>query len=180
MWAPRAGYPQPRAQLNQKLSYLDFMKRLLDAGADPNQRVNKKVWYSNFNFDQSGVDEVGATAFWRAAYGADVDAMKLLVSYGADPAIPTMKPAERPETGDSGRREVRATSGLLPIPTGGPGVPSLLRQAPGTARLRRQFSSALRAACWPRSNLVEELGERQRASEGATPPSTTRVAATRR
>ena len=45
MWAPRAGYPQPRAQLNQKLSYLDFMKRLLDAGADPNQRVNKKVWY---------------------------------------------------------------------------------------------------------------------------------------
>jgi ankyrin repeat protein len=129
MWAPRAGYPQPRAQMNQKLSYLDFMKRLLDAGADPNQRVNKKVWYTNFNFDQSGVDEVGATAFWRAAYGADVDAMKLLVSYGADPAIPTMKPAERPETGDAGRRETRDVSGLPPIPTGGPGVPPLLAAA---------------------------------------------------
>ena len=32
----------------------------------------------------------GSTAFWRAAYGTDVDAMKLLVKYGADPNIPTM------------------------------------------------------------------------------------------
>jgi ankyrin repeat protein len=128
-WAPRAGYPQPRAQVNQTLSYLEFMKRLLDAGADPNQRVNKKVWYSNFNFDQSGVDEAGATPFWRAAYGADVDAMKLLVAYGADPAIPTMKPVQRPETGDAGRRESRDVSGLPPIPTGGPGVPALLAAA---------------------------------------------------
>jgi ankyrin repeat protein len=78
------------------------MKRLLDAGADPNQRVSRKVWYTNYNFDQSGVDEAGATPFWRAAYGADVDAMKLLVSYGADPAIPTIKPPERPEIGDVG------------------------------------------------------------------------------
>jgi uncharacterized protein len=129
VWAPRAGYPQPRAHVNQKLSYLEFMKRLLDKGADPNQRVNKKVWYTNYNFDQSGVDEVGATAFWRAAYGADVDAMKLLMSYGADPAIPTTKPAERPETGDVGRRESRDVSGLPPIPTGGPGVPPLLAAA---------------------------------------------------
>ena len=129
MWAPRAGYPQPRAHLNQKLSYLEFMKRLLDAGADPNQRVNKKVWYSNYNFDQSGVDEAGATPFWRAAYGADVDAMKLLVSYGADPMIPTIKPAQRPETGDMGRREARDVSGLPPVPLGGPGVPPLLAAA---------------------------------------------------
>jgi ankyrin repeat protein len=128
-WAPRAGYPQPRAQVNQQLSYLELMKRLLDAGADPDQRVTKKVWYSNYNFDQSGVDEAGATPFWRAAYGADVDAMKLLVSYGADPTIPTVKPVERPETGDAGRREVRDVSGLPPIPTGGPGVPPLLAAA---------------------------------------------------
>jgi ankyrin repeat protein len=129
MWAPRAGYPQPRAHVNQKLSYLDVMKRLLEAGADPNQRVYKKVWYSNFNFDQSGVDEAGATAFWRAAYGADVDAMKLLVSYGADPTLPTLKPAQRPETGDAGRRESRDVSRLPPIPTGGPGVPPLAAAA---------------------------------------------------
>jgi uncharacterized protein len=129
MWAPRAGYPQPRGHVNQTLSYLDLMKRLLEAGADPNQRVNKKVWYTNYNFDQSGVDEAGATPFWRAAYAADVDAMKLLVSYGADPMIPTIKPPERPETADVGRREVRDVSGRPPIPTGGPGVPPLLAAA---------------------------------------------------
>jgi uncharacterized protein len=129
MWAPRAGYPQPRGHVNQKLSYLDLMTRLLEAGANPNQRVNKKVWYTNFNFDQSGVDEVGATPFWRAAYGADVDAMKLLRKFGADPTIPTMKPAERPETGDAGRREVKDVSGVPPIPTGGPGVAPLLAAA---------------------------------------------------
>jgi uncharacterized protein len=129
MWAPRAGYPQPRAHLNQKLSYLDLMKRLLDAGADPNQRVNKKVWYSNYNFDQSGVDEVGATPFWRAAYGADIDAMKLLVSYGADANIGTTKPVQRPEVGDAGRREMVDVSGVPPVPTGGPGVPPLLAAA---------------------------------------------------
>jgi len=129
MWAPRAGYPQPRAQMNQKIGYLELMKRLLDAGADPNQRVSRKIWYTNYNFDQSGVDEAGATAFWRAAYGADVDAMKLLVSYGADPDIPTIKPPERPEVGDVGRRESKDVSGLPPIPTGGPGVPALLAAA---------------------------------------------------
>ncbi|HEY7284068.1 MAG TPA: ankyrin repeat domain-containing protein [Vicinamibacterales bacterium] len=129
MWAPRAGYPQPRAQANQRVDYLDFMRRLLDAGADPNQRVNKKVWYTGYNFDQSGVDEAGATPFWRAAYGADVDAMKLLVAYGADPSIPTIKPAQRPETGDAGRRESRDISGRPPVPIGGPGVPPLLAAA---------------------------------------------------
>jgi ankyrin repeat protein len=129
MWAPRAGYPQPRAQVNQRVDYLEYMKRLLAAGADPNQRVSKKVWYTGYNFDQSGVDETGATAFWRAAYGADVDAMKLLVSYGADASIPTIKPAQRPETGDVGRRESRDVSGRPPIPVGGPGVPPLLAAA---------------------------------------------------
>ena len=161
MWAPRAGYPQPRAHVNQKLSYLDLMKRLLDAGADPNQRVYRKVWYSNFNFDQSGVDEVGATAFWRAAYGADVDAMKLLASYGADPTLPTMKPAERPEYGDAGRRESRDVSGLRPIPTGGPGIPPLAAAAGAgygegfAGNSHRHAPGGMLAAV---RYLVEELG----------------------
>ena len=126
MWAPRAGYPQPRAHLNQKTGYLEYMKALLDKGADPNARVNKKVWYSSYNFDQSGVEETGSTAFWRAAYAADVDAMKLLVSYGADPNIPTVKPPERGEFGDGGRRVIVDVSGVPAVPVGGPGVPALL------------------------------------------------------
>jgi ankyrin repeat protein len=128
-WAPRAGYPQPRAHLNQQSDYLGFMKRLLDKGADPNARVSKKIWYSNYNFDQSGVDESGATAFWRAAYAADIEAMKLLVAYGADPALPTVKPPERGEFGDAGRRELVDVSGLPPVPAGGPGIPPLLAAA---------------------------------------------------
>src|SRR5205823_1743303 len=99
-WAPKALYPQPRAYINQKTSYLDFMKALLDKGVDPNARIRKKVWYSGYSFDLSGVDEGGATAFWRAAYASDIEAMRLLVSYGADPTIPTMKGAGRPRTAD--------------------------------------------------------------------------------
>jgi hypothetical protein len=55
--------------------------------------------------------------------------MKLLMSYDADPVIPTVKPVQRPETGDVGRRETRDVSGLAPIPVGGPGVPPLLAAA---------------------------------------------------
>ena len=124
-WAPKALYPQPRAYAQQKISYLDLMKALLDKGIDVNARLRKKVWYSGYNFDLSGVDEIGATAFWRAAYASDVDAMKLLVSYGADPNIRTMKPAGRPRTGDGGRENTQDISKLPPIPVGGPGVTAL-------------------------------------------------------
>ena len=40
-------------------------------------------------------DTAGSTAFWRAAYATDVEAMRLLVKYGADPNIPTMAPQPR-------------------------------------------------------------------------------------
>jgi ankyrin repeat protein len=129
-WAPRALYPQPRAYLQQKLTYLDFMKILLDKGVDPNARLVKKVWYQEYNFPLLGVDEIGATAFWRAAYAADVDAMKLLVSHGADPNIPTIKPAGRPRTGDAaGRETIADVSGLPAVPIAGPGIPPLLAAA---------------------------------------------------
>lgn len=125
-WAPKTLYPQPRAYTQQKLSHVDLLKALLDKGVDVNARLKKKVWYSGYNFDLSGVDEIGATPFWRAAYASDVEAMKLLIAHGADPNIPTMKPAGRPRTGDAGAREgVTDVSGLPPVPTGGFGVPPL-------------------------------------------------------
>ena len=128
-WAAKALYPQPRAFEQQRTSYLDLMKALLDKGANPNARLTKKVWYAQYDFDQSGVDEIGATPFWRAAYSADIDAMKLLVAYGADYNIPTTKGAGRPRTGDIGERQVQDISGLPPMPVGGPGVPPLLAAA---------------------------------------------------
>jgi ankyrin repeat protein len=124
-WAPKSLYPQPRAYLNQKTTYLDLMKALLDKGVDPNARLTKKVWYSGYSFDLSGVDEIGATPFWRAAYASDVNGMKLLVSYGADPNIRTMKGAGRPRIGQDEQRDVRDVSPLPPVAVGGPGVTAL-------------------------------------------------------
>jgi ankyrin repeat protein len=158
-WAPKSLYPQPRAHLNQKAGYLDLMQSLLDKGADPNARLKKKVWYSGYSFDLSGVDEIGGTAFWRAAYASDVDAMKLLVARGADPNIPTMKPAGRPRTADV-EREVQDVSKAPPIPIGGPGVPPLVAAAGSgygegfAANSHRYAPAGMMAAV---KYLVEEL-----------------------
>jgi ankyrin repeat protein len=124
-WSDKALYPQPRAYEQQKTSYLDLMQALLDKGADPNARLTRKVWYSQYDFDQSGVDETGATPFFRAAYAADVDGMKLLVEYGADPNLRTMRTPGRVRTGDV-VREVQDVSPLPPVPPGGPALTALL------------------------------------------------------
>ncbi|MBL0939556.1 MAG: ankyrin repeat domain-containing protein [Gemmatimonadaceae bacterium] len=124
-WAPKSLYPQPTAQYQQKVTHLELMERMLKAGADPNVRLSKHLWFMSYNFDLLGVNTVGATAFWRAAYGLDVPAMKLLVQYKADPTIPTIKPIGRlpgedgPEEGATGGAD---PSGLPPVPDNGPGV----------------------------------------------------------
>ncbi len=120
-WAPKSLYPGPKTHQQQLTTYMDLMKALLDKGAEVNARVRYKVWYQAYNSDFAGVDESGATPFWRAAYASDIDAMKLLIARGADPNIPTIKPAGRPFTGD-GVRQVQDLSGLPPVPTGGPAV----------------------------------------------------------
>ncbi len=120
-WAPKSLYPNSKAYQQQQTTYLDLMQALLDQGADPNARVQRKVWYQSYNSDYAGVDESGATAFWRAAYASDVAAMRLLVAHGADPNIPTFKPGGRPFAGE-GVRQTQDVSGLPPIPYGGPGV----------------------------------------------------------
>lgn len=129
-WAAKSLYPQPTAQLQQTTHYLELMETLLKGGADPNVRLKKHLWYMSFNFDLLGVNTSGATPFWRAAYGTDVDAMKLLMRYGADPNMPTLKPVGRLPGDDSppddDRNGGKDPSGLLPIPAGGPGVFPLL------------------------------------------------------
>jgi ankyrin repeat protein len=124
-WAAKALYPQPRAYEQQHTSYLDLMTALLDKGADVNARLTRKVWYAQYDFDQSGVDETGATPFWRAAYAADVDAMKILVGRGADPDIKTMRTPGRVRTGDV-TREIQDVAPMPPVAVGGPGVSALL------------------------------------------------------
>lgn len=125
-YAAKSLYPQPTAQKQQKTTYLELMEALLKLGADPNARLSKHLWYMSYNFDLLGVNTTGATPFWRAAYGTDVPAMRLLLRYGADPSIPTRKPPGGRQRGDDAPveddGEVKDPSGLPPIPAGGPGV----------------------------------------------------------
>ena len=119
-WAPKSRYPQQHIYMQQEHTYLQVMQKLLDAGADPNVRLTRHLWFMSYNFDLLQIDAKGATPFWRAAYALDVEAMKLLVAYGADPSIPTEKvPARR--YGRGGGEEADA-SGLPPVPVGGPAV----------------------------------------------------------
>jgi ankyrin repeat protein len=128
-WAPRMFYPQPRAQLQQQASYLDLMTRLLDRGADPNARLSRKTWFTQYNFDLLRVDDGGATPFWRAAYASDIAAMQLLLRYGADPSIATTKPFSRPRGTDADRDAPALDVSGRPLPAGGPGIPPLLAAA---------------------------------------------------
>lgn len=121
-WAPKALYPQPNAHKQQQVSHLDFMRAVLDAGADVNARVNRHIWFMSYNFDLLGVSVEGATPFWRAAYGLDIPAMKLLVEYGADPEIATRKGPERRRFRGGEEEQEEDPSGLDPIPVGGPAV----------------------------------------------------------
>jgi ankyrin repeat protein len=128
-WTPRMFYPQPRAQLQQETSYLDLMTALLDKGADPNARLSRKTWFTQYNFDLLRVDDGGATPFWRAAYASDIAAMKLLLKHGADPSIATTKPFSRPRGTDADRDAPSVDVSGRPLPTGGPGIPPLLAAA---------------------------------------------------
>ncbi len=158
-WAPKSNYPQPRAQDEQRSEYMDVLKALLDAGADPNVRLNTHLWYWEYGLNKMGIDLTGATPFWRAAFAQDIGAMKLLAAHGANPDIPTRWP-------EVGMRECRQQDGrqqedsALPyIPEGAPNASPIhaatgggylglgafsVRNAPG------QFLPAVRY-------LVEEL-----------------------
>jgi ankyrin repeat protein len=124
-WIPKSRHPQPADYMQQQVTYVDLARAFLDAGVDPNVRLTKQLWFTTFGDDYLRVDRMGATPFWRAAYALDLPMMKLLVEYGADPNVPTMKTAP-PRFGagglasnDTGEGD---PSGLPPVPIGGPGV----------------------------------------------------------
>jgi ankyrin repeat protein len=123
-WAPRSSYSHPTEHERQKVTYLEMLGALLEAGADPDVRLKTHLWYMEYTFSVlggSGINLQGATPFWRAAYALDVEAMRLLMSYGADASIPTTKPPQRgrrPQGGD----EETDKSGLPPVPVGGPAI----------------------------------------------------------
>ena len=121
-WALRFTYqPQPRAQDRTETDYMTVLTALLDAGADPNQRITKHLWHFEWE-GKIGLDLTGATPLWRAAFAQDTEAIELLVAYGADPQIPTafgpvgLRPRRQPD----GRQQ--EDSGLPLIPEGTPNM----------------------------------------------------------
>ena len=122
-WAPKARHPQPTDYMQQRSNYLDVMQAALERGADVNARLTRSLWYTTYNRDLLGVDRTGATPFWRAAYALDLDAMRLLLHYGADAHLPTVRVPSRFSPVDP------APSGLPPVPYGGDAVPPLLAAA---------------------------------------------------
>jgi ankyrin repeat protein len=137
-WQPRTRYPQPQEMEQQKATYLDVMKALLDRGADPDARLKTHPWYLVYsgcgNRNCGLADTAGSTAFWRAAYATDLDAMKLLVARGADPNIPTIAPNVPVRRGGGGppagaggpiaptAEANQAKFNAMPVPAGGPGA----------------------------------------------------------
>jgi ankyrin repeat protein len=70
------------------MDHLDYIKRLLAAGANPNLRM-KSSTETRTVFTNQWLYEEGATPFLRAAQSGDIVLLKLLLEHGADPAIPT-------------------------------------------------------------------------------------------
>src|SRR5262245_60282027 len=164
-WALRTWYPQPTAGGQQKASYLDLLESLLKASADPNARTRTQIWYAAYNAGRMGVDFAGATPFWRAAYSLDVDAMRLLVRYGADPNIPTMSYG-------SPRRD-KDPSGMPTVALGGPNVPPFHAASGvgyGTSRVAQQHRHVPDGWMKAAKYFVEELGVdiNERDAEGFT------------
>ena len=81
------------------MDHLEFIKRLIDHGADVNIRVCGSTstptecrgdsTETRTNFTMQWLYEEGATPFLRASQSGDVDLMKLLLAHGADPKIAT-------------------------------------------------------------------------------------------
>jgi uncharacterized protein len=85
-WARKSFHPQPTTKY-EKTGYIELINDLLDHGADPNARLTKELWYSEYNFSLESASSAGVTPFWKCAEVGDIDGMRLLVSRGANPNI---------------------------------------------------------------------------------------------
>ena len=113
-WALKyTDHPQPRAQDNEQTRHMEVLNALLEAGADPNVALKSHLWHSDFLRGKIGLDLTGATPFWRATLAQDLDAMRALATFGADPNMPTTLP-------EPGLREGRQNDGRLQDDSGLP------------------------------------------------------------
>ena len=83
---PALGYNNPERVHRDNVDALDLARQLLAAGANPNARIQKDMQDAPRQRSTGGT---GATPFFLAARTGDVDLMRLLLEYGADPFLPT-------------------------------------------------------------------------------------------
>jgi ankyrin repeat protein len=86
-----------RSDHPNKLTALDLIELLLEAGADPNKPFAGQLHSASMCCDTKG----SGTPFFRAAVAADVEAMKLMIAHGADLEW-SPKPAEAGDQGGGG------------------------------------------------------------------------------
>jgi uncharacterized protein len=77
-------YPVPKPDMD----HLEYIKILLDHGADPNARAQDNTLTRTI-FTMQWFYENGATPFVRAAQSSDTALLRLLLNHGVDPFIPT-------------------------------------------------------------------------------------------
>ena len=77
-------FPTPKPDMD----HLEFIKVLLDGGANPNARIKDNTMTRTI-FTMQWFQESGSTAFARAAQSSDIPLMTLLLAHGADPGALT-------------------------------------------------------------------------------------------
>jgi uncharacterized protein len=81
---PGLGDNDPAPDGSGSMTSLQFVKKLVDKGANLNARMTKKV-----SVGLTSLNTVGATPFLLAARTADAELMRYLAKLGADPLLPT-------------------------------------------------------------------------------------------
>lgn len=81
---PGLGDNDPAPDGSGTMTSLEFVKKLVDKGADLNARMTKKV-----SVGLTSLNTTGATPFLLAARTADAELMRYLAKLGADPLLPT-------------------------------------------------------------------------------------------
>lgn len=76
---PGLGDNDPAPQGSGSMTSLDFVKKLVEKGADINARMTKQV-----KFGLTAVNQIGSTPYFQAARTADAELMRLLAKLGAD------------------------------------------------------------------------------------------------